>query len=166
MKALSIGGPGTSSTGAIGELVAEGWEPRVLTHPKEPIPDIGALFTWGDRDDPATLRATTTDIAPDVVIDTCCYSPEQATAALDAFAAPGRQYAFVSTVDVFGYPLSRLPVRESDEHREPNSPFALANRDCERLVTEAGEAGRLAGDDGGARRPAGAALRAGASRLP
>jgi nucleoside-diphosphate-sugar epimerase len=143
-RALFIGGPGTISQGAIGELVGAGWDVRVLTHPKDPIPDLGARFLWGDRDDEATLRAACGEVQPDVVIDTCCYTTDQVTQALDAFAAPGRQYVFVSTVDVFGYPLSRLPVRESDEVREPNSPYALAKRDCEALVNAAGAEGRLA----------------------
>jgi nucleoside-diphosphate-sugar epimerase len=142
-RALFIGGPGTISQGAIGELVEAGWDVRVLTHPKDPIPDLGARFLWGDRDDEATLRAACDEVRPDVVIDTCCYTTDQVTSALDVFAAPGRQYVFVSTVDVFGYPLSRLPVRETDEHREPNSPYALAKRDCEALVDSAGTQGRV-----------------------
>ena len=52
-RALFIGGPGTISQGAIGELVGAGWDVRVLTHPKDPIPDLGARFLWGDRDDEA-----------------------------------------------------------------------------------------------------------------
>jgi nucleoside-diphosphate-sugar epimerase len=143
-KALFIGGPGTISRGAIGELVAAGWDVSVLTHPKDPVPDLGVRFLWGDRDDAAVLRAACDEVRPDVVIDTCCYTTDQVTQALDVFAAPGRQYVFVSTVDVFGYPLSRLPVRESDEHREPNSPYALAKRDCEALVNAAGAADRVA----------------------
>jgi nucleoside-diphosphate-sugar epimerase len=143
-RALFIGGPGTISRGAIGALVEAGWDVRVLTHPKDPIPDLGARFMWGDRADEAALRAACDEVRPDVVIDTCAYTTDQVTQALDLFAAPGRQYVFVSTVDVFGYPLSRLPVRESDEHREPNSPYALAKRDCEALVSAAGTEGRVA----------------------
>lgn len=143
-RVLFIGGPGTISTGAIGECVAAGWDVSVLTHRKDPVPDLGARFIWGDRDVPADLARARDETRPDVVVDTCCYTTDQLTQALDTFAAPGRQYVFVSTVDVFGYPLSRLPVRESDEHREPNSHYALAKRDCERLATEAGDAGRLA----------------------
>lgn len=143
-RVLFIGGPGTISTSAIAALVGTGWDVSVLTHRKDPVPDLGARFVWGDRDVAADLVRARDEARPDVVVDTCCYTPDQVTRALDAFAAPERQYVFVSTVDVFGYPLSRLPVRESDEHREPNSPYALAKRDCERLVQAAGEAGRLA----------------------
>jgi len=143
-RALFIGGPGTISRSAFGVLLEAGWDVSVLTHPKDPIPDLGARFLWGDRDDEAALRAACDEVQPDVVIDTCGYTTDQVTQALDVFSAPGRQYVFVSTVDVFGYPLSRLPVRESDEHREPNSPYALAKRDCEALVNAAGAAGRVA----------------------
>jgi hypothetical protein len=142
-RALFIGGPGTISRGAIGALVAGGWDVSVLTHVKDPIPDLGARFLWGDRDDEVALRTACDEVQPDVVIDTCCYTTDQVSQALDVFAAPGRQYVFVSTVDVFGYPLARLPVRESDEHREPNSPYALAKRDCESLVSAAGAAGHV-----------------------
>ncbi len=142
-RALFIGGPGTISRGAIGELVAGGWDVTVLTHLKDPVPDLGARFLWGDRDDEVALRAACDEVQPDVVIDTCCYTTDQVSQALNVFAAPGRQYVFVSTVDVFGYPLARLPIRESDEHREPNSPYALAKRDCESLVSAAGAEGRV-----------------------
>ena len=143
-KVLFIGGPGTISTGAIGELVAAGWDVNVLTHHKDPAPDLAARFLWGDRDDAADLITARDEVRPDVILDTCAYTTDQVRQALDVFAAPGRQYVFVSTVDVFGYPLSRLPVRETDPEREPNSAYALAKRDCEQLVNDAGSAGRIA----------------------
>lgn len=142
-RVLFIGGPGNISTGAIGELVAGGWDVNVLTHRKDPIPDLGARFVWGDRDAKADLKAASDEVRPDVIVDTCAYTTDQVQQALDVFAAPGRQYVFVSTVDVFGYPLSRLPVRESDPHREPNSAYAIAKRDCERLVNDAASAARI-----------------------
>jgi len=142
--ALFIGGPGNISTGTIEVLLADGWQVAVLTHPKDPDPDLAVRYLWGDRNEPADLRMARDSVKPDVVIDTCCFAPERAREAIDVFAATGRQYVFVSTVDVFGHPLSRLPVRESDEHGTPNTAYALAKAECERLVIDAGAAGRLA----------------------
>ena len=140
---LFIGGPGNISRSTASALTSDGWDVTVLTHPKDSVLDLDVHFLWGDRDDVATLQAVTRDVKPDVVVDTCAYTTRQVSQAIDVVAAPTRQYVFVSTVDVFGYPLARLPMRETDEHRDPNTPYAAAKRDCERLVTEAATQGRL-----------------------
>lgn len=140
---LFIGGPGNISLSTVSALVSDGWDVTILTHPKDPVPDLDVHFLWGDRDDEPTLRAAMREARPDVVVDTCAFTTRQVSQAIDVVAAPTRQYVFISTVDVFGYPLARLPMRVTDEHRAPNTPYAAAKRDCERLVTEAATERRL-----------------------
>ena len=44
------------------------------------------------------------------------------------------QYVFVSTADVYGYPLLRVPMRETDLYNEPNTPYASNKRAAEELL--------------------------------
>ena len=45
-----------------------------------------------------------------------------------------KRYIFVSTVDVYGYPLSRIPVCETDELVVPNTEYAVNKKACEDLL--------------------------------
>ncbi|MFM7186633.1 MAG: NAD-dependent epimerase/dehydratase family protein [Armatimonadota bacterium] len=58
----------------------------------------------GDRSDPDALKSLI-DLSPDVIIDTCGYSPGVVRLASDAAAAAGIPYCFISTVSVYvGWP--------------------------------------------------------------
>lgn len=58
----------------------------------------------GDRSDPDALKSLI-DLSPDIIIDTCGYSPGVVKQASDIAAAAGIPYCFISTVSVYvGWP--------------------------------------------------------------
>jgi nucleoside-diphosphate-sugar epimerase len=142
MNVLFVGGPGNISGSTIETLADEGMTLTVLTRPgsKPLVRDETVAYERGDRDDRVRLREVRESFRPDVVIDTVCYRPEQARAAIEVFKGKTGQYIFVSTCDVYGYPLSRLPMRESDPFTETRSQYAAGKRRCEQLFQEAADA--------------------------
>lgn len=132
-RALVIGGPGTLSASAIHALHNRGYQVAVFSHPRRFAElDAGVTAIGGDRDEPGALKQVIADIKPDVILDFVLYTPEQAQAAYAQVKGRVRQYIFVSTVDVYGYPLSRLPFREDDPwHKQTQSLYAENKRLCE-----------------------------------
>lgn len=139
MRILFIGGPGNISESAIRALQEEGHAVSVFTLPTSP--DLGmegrVRFIRGDRDRPGELAAATAAEKPDVVVDTVCFTSEQARTAAAAYRGRTGRLVFVSTVDAYGYPLSRLPMGEDDERRPPVSPYAAEKAACESIFREA-----------------------------
>lgn len=69
-----------------------------------PNADSDIQTITGDRSDPGALKSLI-DLSPDVIIDTCGYSPGVVKLASDAAAAAGIPYCFISTVSVYvGWP--------------------------------------------------------------
>jgi nucleoside-diphosphate-sugar epimerase len=134
-RALFIGGPGTLSASAIDDLLGRGYRVGVFSTGKNfPALDPRVETMRGDRDDPVALADALSAFRPDVVVDFVLFSPAQAEQMLHAVRSKVRQYIFVSTVDVYGYPLSHLPLREDDPwHPETQSPYAENKRRCERF---------------------------------
>lgn len=134
-KALFIGGPGNLSTSCARELLAKGYEVAILTLPESPdegLSDRVTLFR-GDRNEQAQMEAAVQIFKPDVILDFVCFDPWQAEQAAEAARGRTSQYIFVSTVDVYGYPLSHLPMRESDPWNPPNCKYAADKRACEEV---------------------------------
>ncbi len=133
-RVLFIGGPGTLSASAIADVLARGYRAAILSTGKnfaELDPQVEALR--GDRDDPVALENALEEFRPDVVLDFVLFNPIQAEQTLRLVQGRLRQYIFVSTVDVYGYPLSHLPFREDDAwHPKTQSPYAENKRLCER----------------------------------
>lgn len=138
-RALFIGGPGTLSTSAIQALLERSYQVGVFSHPSrfdELPPQVRAYP--GERQDASALQAAIQDFRPDVVLDFVCYRPREAEQVLPLATGKLRQYIFVSTVDVYGYPLMRLPFREDDPwHAETQSPYAADKRLCEAVFKAA-----------------------------
>lgn len=135
-KAFFIGGPGTLSASAIQGLLGRGYQVGVFSsgrHFDELPADVKTYR--GQRSDLAALREALDDFRPDVALDFICYTPEEAQQDIQLFTNRVRQFIFVSTVDVYGYPLSRLPFREDDPWRtELQSPYAQNKRLCEDIL--------------------------------
>lgn len=69
-----------------------------------PNADSDIQTITGDRSDPDALQSLF-DLSPDVIIDTCGYSPGVVALSSDAAAAAGIPYCFISTVSVYvGWP--------------------------------------------------------------
>lgn len=134
-RVLFIGGPGTISASAIDELLCRGYHVGIFATGR----NFGELdrrvqMIRGDRNDPVVLGDALTAFRPDVVLDFVLFTPDRAEQALAAVRGRVRQYIFVSTVDVYGYPLSHLPLREDDPwHPETQSPYAENKRLVERF---------------------------------
>ncbi len=141
-RAFFIGGPGNLSASTIQALLRRGYQVGVYSHPShftELDPAVGTYA--GDRHDVDKLGEAMRDFKPDVVLDFICFTPQEAEQVLPLVRDRLRQYVFVSTVDVYGYPLSRLPFREDDPwHAETQSDYAANKRLSERVFKTAANA--------------------------
>ena len=79
------------------------------------------------------------DFLPDVVVDTICFLPDQARQAAEILAERVSHYLFVSTVDVYAYPLSALPMPEDGEFRPPIGAYPVNKLTCETLLAGFGD---------------------------
>jgi nucleoside-diphosphate-sugar epimerase len=145
MHVLILGGTGLISTAITRQLLERGAR---VTHANRGM----SANPFGDevtsvrarRDDAARL----TDIAShdrfDAVIDMVCYRPGEARIAVEAFAGRTDRYVMCSTVDVFTKPAPSYPVDESGERKpSPAFPYAHQKAECERILEDAFQAGRL-----------------------
>jgi nucleoside-diphosphate-sugar epimerase len=114
-RVLVIGGTGVASAHCTTALIEDGHIVgtfrRGTARPTPIAP--GSLTILGDRNDSAALGKAMTDFAPGIVIDFMCFTPAQADALLEVLAPSCRHLVFVSTVDVYGMPLPRLPMTET-----------------------------------------------------
>jgi len=76
---------------------------------------VGGLGTEyrGDRNSRDALAQAFSDFTADIVVDFCCYSIAQLQIVTTALPKTVGQYVFVSTCDVFGYPLAKVPIPEA-----------------------------------------------------
>lgn len=136
-KVMLIGGPGNLSTSTIYDLLARGdsvglfslaagLAPKALDSRVQQFP--------GDRNDRSALEEAVARFHPDVLIDFVCFQPEQAQAIAQIAQGKVGQFIFISTVDVYGYPLTRLPQREDDAWNAPNCDYAANKRACEEIL--------------------------------
>lgn len=132
-KVFLIGGPGNISSTTITDLTSRGDEVAVFSLPQSLANLSASTFRKypGDREDTPALAAALQDFHPDIVIDFVCFHPTQAQALYSLLKGRVAQCIFISTVDVYGYPLSHLPMRESDPFSPPNCEYAANKRLCE-----------------------------------
>ncbi|HEY3310027.1 MAG TPA: NAD-dependent epimerase/dehydratase family protein [Anaerolineales bacterium] len=134
-RAFIIGGPGTLSSSAIKYLHCQKYEIGIFSHPTHfhELP-AGVSQYPGDRHNPTSIKLAFDEFKPDVVLDFVCFTPQEAEEIKNLVSGRVRQFVFVSTVDVYGYPLSRLPMREDDPwHPETQSQYAEDKRLCEQV---------------------------------
>jgi nucleoside-diphosphate-sugar epimerase len=135
-RVLVIGGPGNISTGTIEDLLTRGCSVGVFSHREEPAKALSpSIETFaGDRDHPEELGQAIARFRPDAVVDFVCFVPAQAEQIVALLYGKVRQYIFVSTVDIYGRPQSRIPLRESDPWLMPPSQYAIDKLACERIL--------------------------------
>jgi nucleoside-diphosphate-sugar epimerase len=134
-KILFIGGPGNISTSSVEELLARRHEVGIFTLPESPKRGLErkARFYAGNRDNPEEVRKALEDFRPELTADVCCFTPKQAEALIPVLRGRVEKHLFVSTVDVYGYPLTHLPLQESDAFNKPVSQYAADKLACEKL---------------------------------
>lgn len=144
-RILFVGGPGNISTSAIRKVLDRNWKVGIFTLPASPAEGLETRveFFRGNRDSLADYKAAFDAFKPDVVLDVCCFKPDQARTALEAVSGRLSQYILFSTVDIYGYPLSRIPMRETDPLVPPISPYASDKRECETIFRAAHDAGKV-----------------------
>ncbi len=142
--ALVIGGPGVISTHTIAGLLEQGWQVSLFSRASQTAGEVDPLvdFHRGDRHTPGALEDIFDSVRPDVVLDFVGYVKEDAEQVVKMARGRTGQVIFVSTVDVYGYPLTRLPMREDDPWQPQTiSPYAARKRECEAVLRAAHEAG-------------------------
>ena len=85
----------------------------------------------GDRHDQAALQTARISFQPSVVIDFACFAPTTALGLVNALPHSTTQLVFVSTVDVYGVPLPRLPMTEAAPWSPPGGAYAADKRATE-----------------------------------
>ncbi len=140
MKVLFVGGPGNISESTISYLLGRDAQVAVLKRSPGGLLGFDGRITvfHGDRDREDILVDAFTAFRPDIVIDCTCFGTEQASALVRALRRrPCRRVLFISTADVYGYPLLRLPMREDDPWGQPSGDYARDKLAVEQLYAEA-----------------------------
>lgn len=134
---MFVGGLGNISTSTAQNLVRKNYKVGIFkrTLPESPPEGLEekVQFYRGDRNRVNELAAAIADFKPDIVVDMVCFTPLQAEQIADLLYGKVAQYIFTSTVDVYGYPLSRIPMREIDPMKKPNTKYAADKKACEEI---------------------------------
>lgn len=135
IRVLVIGGPGRITSSTITALVRDGHEVSIATRSSGGRPSMpGVTFYRTDRNDRAAMERLALDVRPGCVIDVCMMTEQHAADTLDVFGGLVEQYIFLSTVDVYGYPLSARPASEDQPASRQNTPYAIEKRRAEILL--------------------------------
>lgn len=133
---LFIGGPGNLSEHAV-QLLSENPDNRIGIFTLPESPDKGfsgkVEFFRGNRDNENELSQVIEKFKPDVIADFVCFLPKQAESIARMSLGKVKQFVFVSTCDVYGYPLATLPMPENGKWVKTNSPYAENKRLCEEV---------------------------------
>ncbi|WP_406062293.1 NAD-dependent epimerase/dehydratase family protein [Streptomyces sp. NBC_01077] len=108
---LVIGGNRYFGKRLIALLRESGHRVTILNRGSSGAPE-GIEHLVADRDDEAALESVLAGRSFDVVVDQVCYTPRQAEIARRVFATRTRRYVMTSTVEVYEYEDSAVPVAE------------------------------------------------------
>ncbi|MER8045750.1 NAD-dependent epimerase/dehydratase family protein [Streptomyces sp. NPDC094032] len=111
MDILIIGGNRYFGKRLIKRLLGAGHRVTVLNRGSSAAPE-GTVQLVADRNDEAALEKALGGRRFDVVVDQVCYTPRQAEIARRVFAGRTGRYVMTSTVEVYGYEDSAVPVAE------------------------------------------------------
>jgi len=145
-KILFIGGPGNLSEHTIAHLL-EKTDNKIAVFTLPESSDKGYAgkvdFFRGNRDSESELLQVIENYKPQIIVDTVCFLPAQAE--MIARVAEGKleQFVFISTCDVYGYPLSTIPMPENGTWVKTNSAYAENKRLCEEVFNSYYKKGAL-----------------------
>jgi len=132
VKLLFLGGTGNISTACVELAVERGHEVTTLNRGRtasrlgRPVRAVA-----GERDDGRLLRSLAEGTRFDAVVDFLCYRPEQAEAAIEAFAGRTSQYVFIGTAAAYEKPVVHYVVTEATPLRNPFWEYARLKIACE-----------------------------------
>ena len=117
MRVMFLGGPGNISESTISYFLEKDTPVAVIKRTQGGLLGLEGKIRvyYGDRNQLEVLDHALVDFKPDTVIDCTCFETEQAETVIRA--AQNNSFdrlVFVSTADVYGYPLTNLPMREDD----------------------------------------------------
>lgn len=139
-RILFLGGPGNISDSTIRHFLrSDAVVGVVKRRPDHLLGYDGKIEVYlGDRDNEIFLSETLATFRPDILIDATCFDPQQAHTVIRALSAhrPDR-LIFVSTADVYGYPLSHLPMREDHPWNAAAGDYAINKKACEEIFRQA-----------------------------
>jgi len=145
-KIMVIGGPGNISSSTLDDLVSRGYSVGLFSRAGSRFDEVDPKVKVfpGERDDPEALKTAFDNFQPDIVLDMACFLPKHADQIANLINGRVEQFVFVSTVDVYGYPLTSLPFKETDVWRKnANSEYAENKRKCEQVFKNKAEKGDL-----------------------
>ena len=144
-KVLMIGGPGKIGSGTLIKLKQQNYDVAIFKRLPEPdnllLKDVSVYY--GNRDSISDLENCINKFNPDIIIDFVCFTPNQANDIIAVLKGRISQFIFVSTVDVYGYPLSALPMSESDIWKKTNSTYAENKLQCEKIFRNSYDQGNI-----------------------
>ena len=135
MRLLIIGGTGAFSGRITERAVALGHEVVLANRGQRPLPpglDVPVIRC--DRDNLAARADEFAAFAPEAVVDSICFRPEQAQALVDLFQT--QRIVVVSTVDVYGEEIGAMPVTE-DRPPTPVSDYGKGKLAAEKVLLNA-----------------------------
>ncbi len=143
MRVLIIGGTGLISTAVTARLLAHGHEVCLFTRGQRPDGFGDRVRRLkGDRNDSPSLEAALKGERPDAVVDMVAMKPEQARVCVDSLKGGKTHYLCISTVCVYGGPLSAIPAGE-DHPRHYVTAYGEGKTRIEELLDRAWRAGDL-----------------------
>ena len=135
MRLLIIGGTGAFSGRITERAVAMGHEVVLANRGQRPLPpELDVPVIHCDRDNLAAQADEFAAFAPEAVVDSICFRPEQAQALVDLF--PTQRIAVISTVDVYGEDIGAMPVTE-ERPPAPVSDYGKGKLAAEELLFDA-----------------------------
>ena len=136
MRLLIIGGTGHFSGRITERAVAQGHEVTLYNRGQRPLPHgVDVPVILGARDDLGPHAGEIAAFAPQAVVDSICFLPQQAEDLVALFGGVKR-LAFISSVDVYGEDVGASPVTE-DRTPTPVSDYGKNKLACERLLFDA-----------------------------
>ena len=133
MRVLIIGGTGAFSGRVTERVVAAGHEVMLYNRGQRPLPDgVAVPVIRGERSALRDHAGEIAEFAPEAVIDSICFQPEEA-ADLVALFPQARRVVFISSVDAYGEDIGGAPVTEEREPR-PVTDYGKGKLACERLL--------------------------------
>lgn len=137
---LFIGGSGTISAHAVRAACEAGHHVRVMSRTLSPALPAAVEHLPGDRNNAARLAEVIETVEPDVLVDFVCFRPEQARAVIGAASGRVGHFVFVSTCDVLGYPLRKVPAPDGGPTTAGRGQYVIDKQACEVLFRTAAEA--------------------------
>jgi len=143
MRILIVGGTGLISTSITRLAQQRGFEVTHANRGTRPTPD-GVMSIRADRQDAGAFAAAIQSAGTfDAIIDMVGFTECDAETMLQAMRGVAPQLVFCSTVDVYGQPADRYPIRE-DERRKPASGYPANKQAAEEILVAAHARGDVA----------------------